>query len=339
MIKLRNIHLIVFLGALTLLAACRGADKGSSGTEKDKPSVVEGIKLAIPQFKADSAYQYVADQVAFGPRNPGSSGHEACRKYLVNQLERWADKTIEQNFSAKSYDGSTLKGVNIIGVFNPQATTRIVLAAHWDTRFIADHDPDPAMRDKPILGADDGASGVGVLLEIARLLSEQPLPIGVDIVLFDLEDQGNDGGGSPDSWCLGAQYWSRNPHVKGYKAKYGILLDMVGAKGARFTLEGTSMHFAPDLMTRVWKLAQSMGFGNYFVNERTGPITDDHLFVNQIARIPMIDIINKPIETSTGFGYYWHTHQDNMDVIDPATLKAVGQVVIATLFNEAMGTL
>jgi glutaminyl-peptide cyclotransferase len=253
-------------------------------------------------------------------------------------LNSYADKVIEQPFDAITYKGERLKATNIIAVFNPEAKRRILLGAHWDTRAIADHDPDPDKRNQPIPGADDGGSGVGVLLEIARNLHLLPVEIGVDIVMFDAEDQGADTGNNPESWCLGAQHWSSNPHVKGYKADFGILLDMVGSKGARFTLEGVSMQFAPDVMNRIWKMAQSMGYSGYFVSERTGPITDDHYFVNTIARIPMINIINRPKNTETGFGQYWHTHADNMDVIDKNTLRAVGQVVLAVLYRTEGGS-
>lgn len=328
---------MVLAVGMMFLYACGTPDK--EGTDKDtEVDTTPKPKLQIPAFQPDSAYYYVAQQVEFGPRVPNTEAHDACRQWLVDQLSRWADDVIEQPFDAKMYTGEVLKSTNIIGIFNPEAKERILLAAHWDTRFVADYDPDPARQNEPILGADDGASGVGVLLEIARLLSENPVGVGVDIIFFDAEDQGSDGGNSPESWCLGAQHWSRNPHEKGYQAEFGILLDMVGSLGARFTLEGTSMHYAPDVMTKVWRLAQSMGFGSYFVNERTNPITDDHYFVNQITGIPMIDIINRPASTETGFGSYWHTHDDTMKNIHPATLKAAGQVTTAVVYNFAMGT-
>jgi len=336
--SINQLFLAVFIAAgMLLLYACGAPDTKDSDPSTDVDPTPRP-KLQIPAFQADSAYQYVARQVEFGPRVPNSKAHDECRQWLVDQLSQWTDDVIEQRFDAKAYTGEILKSTNIIGIFNPDAKERILLAAHWDTRFVADYDPDPARRNEPILGADDGASGVGVLLEIARLLSENPVNVGVDIIFFDAEDQGSDGGNSPESWCLGAQHWSRNPHVKGYKAEFGILLDMVGAVGARFTLEGTSMHFAPDIMTKVWRMAQSMGFGSYFVNERTSPVTDDHYFVNQITGIPMIDIINRPANTETGFGSYWHTHADTMENIHPATLKAAGQVTTAVVYNFAMGT-
>ena len=175
-----------------------------------------------------------------------------------------------------------------------------------------------------------------MLLEIARQIQANPIDLGVDIVLFDAEDQG-DNGGRETTWCLGSQHWSRNLHRPNYKPKFGILLDMAGAKNARFAKDGTSMKHAPNVMNKVWKIAQERGYGNYFVNESTSELIDDHKFVNEIAKIPMIDIINRPVGSRSGFGDYWHTHDDNMSVIDKNTLRAVGQTVLAVIYRESVG--
>ncbi|MEM1321353.1 MAG: M28 family peptidase [Bacteroidota bacterium] len=317
----------------------------STGCKSDKPAPPPPAvdtpakpEVKVPRFNRDSAYAYIEKQVAFGPRVPNTAAHRACAAWLESKLKSMDVKVIAQNFEASAYDGTRLKGVNFIASYKPEHPTRILLAAHWDSRHISDHDPDEANRDKPVLGADDGGSGVGVLIEVLRTLKENPLDLGVDVVLFDLEDYGEGGGtGNINSWCLGSQYWGNNLHVAGYRAKYGILLDMVGAKNARFTKEGTSMQYAPRIMHKVWRLAQDLGYGAYFVNDPTSPITDDHLFVNKITGIPTIDIINRPVDSKTGFGHYWHTQKDDMSVIDKRTLRAVGQTVITVLYQESAG--
>lgn len=316
---------------LFLLIACKGDPKPTPPPTPKKRAVV-------PKFERDSAYIYVEKQVAFGPRVPNTPEHTACKNWLAQSLKNFGAKVIEQPFEATAYTGVKLKGTNIIGSYNPNNPKRVLLAAHWDSRPIADYDPEEKYQKEPILGADDGASGVGVLLEIARLLNENPIDLGVDIIFFDAEDYGESQAEDYTSWCLGSQHWGRNLHVNGYKARFGILLDMVGSKNARFTKEETSMSFAPAVMNKVWKLAQNMGYGNFFVEDKTKMLIDDHLFINRLTGIPTIDIINRPAGSKTGFGEYWHTHNDDMTVIDRRTLRAVGQTVLAVLYRESDGT-
>ncbi len=294
-------------------------------------------KLQIPKFQKDSAYAYVKGQLAFGPRKPNTEAHTACKNWLVSQFKKFGATVEEQNFEAKAYTGEMLKGTNIIAKYNPAQTDRIVLAAHWDTRHMADEETEASERKKPIMGADDGGSGVAVLMEIARLIQANGIgDQGIDIVLFDLEDYGDDESGNTNSWCLGSQYWSRNLNYPERKPKFGILLDMVGAKNARFAREAVSMQFAGNYTNKVWRLATAMGYGNYFTSETGKGITDDHYFVNTIAQIPMLDIIN--VQSTGRFGAHWHTHDDQIDIIDKQTLRAVGQVVIAVIYKSASGT-
>jgi Zn-dependent M28 family amino/carboxypeptidase len=301
--------------------------------------------IPIPSFNRDSAYTYIEQQLAFGARNPGSPGIAACREWIVSHLERNGAKVIRQKFQARTYDGNVFPSENIIGQINPDAKLRVILAAHYDTRFIAEEDPDPAKQKQPIMGADDGASGVAVLIEIARLLNESKVPIGVDLIFFDAEDQGdrdNDTEAGTLTWCLGSQYWSKNLHKSGYNPRFGILLDMVGAKNAFFNRENVSNLYphaseVHALYTKVWNLARAMGKGAYFQDRTISGIIDDHYFVNSIAGIPMIDIINKPPDAEEGFGPHWHTHKDDISIIDKNTLAAVGQVVTAVVYRTAVG--
>lgn len=326
---------LLLIGTVLLICGCGLESSESDGKTKEAKTPTE---VTAPKINADSAFAFVVTQIAFGPRNPGSRGHAFCKEWLAQRLGEYADTLILQNFTAKMPSGKTQTGTNIMGMFNPKASERILLAAHWDTRAIAEEDPEPGLRNKPIMGADDGASGVAVLLEVARQLSIAPLNIGVDIVFFDLEDQGISGSGDIESWCLGSQYWSRNLPVKPYNPRFGILLDMVGSKSPRFTKEAISMNFAPDVMNRVWQIAAGMGYGGFFVQDKTGPITDDHYFVNTLAKIPMINIINRPANSKTGFGDYWHTHADNLDIIEPRSLQIVGNVLMSVLYKVDQGT-
>ncbi len=327
--------LLGLIGILTIHSGC-GGDSTPPSDDKEKPLKT----VSIPRFEKDSAFRFVEKQVAFGPRVPNSEAHRKCKEWLVGQFKSFGAKVVEQDFQAKAYTGKMLEGTNIIAQFQPGRKKRILLAAHWDSRHIADSPLSTERKDEPILGADDGGSGVAVLLEVGRQLHANPIEMGVDIILFDAEDYGqsNDEQAAQESWCLGSQYWARHLHKKGYRPKYGILLDMVGAKGARFGKGQVSMNYAPKVMNKTWKLAKNMGYGNYFVDVRSNGVTDDHYFVNTIAKIPMIDIINKPLETETGFGNHWHTHNDNIKVIDKRTLRAVGQVMLAVTYREANGT-
>lgn len=323
-----------FLLILVLFfAACQGDNQQKT----TPPAKVEVKKIPIPKFDRESAYNFVAKQVEFGPRVPNTAAHKATKEWLSSQLKEHGATVIEQDFKAKAYTGEMLNGTNIIGQYNPAAKKRIVLAAHWDSRHITDNDPDASKQNLPVDAADDGASGVGVLLEISRHLTTLPENMGVDIIFFDAEDYGDPNPGNTYSWALGSQYWSRNLHVNGYKPKYGILLDMVGAKNPRFRKDDTSLKYAPKIVNKVWKLAREMGYSNYFTDEIVTGILDDHFMVNTIAGIKMIDIINTPGNTSPVFVKHWHTTNDNMENINKRTLGAVGQIMLAVIFNEAMG--
>lgn len=336
---LKNILPLLIMAGL-FFSSCQDDEKPVEATPP--PVTKKYTKVKIPRFDRDSAYQFIEKQVNFGPRVPNTDTHKATKEWLVSKFKEYADNVIEQDFQATAYNDVVLNGTNIIAQFNPDNADRVVLAAHWDTRPIADSPLSTERREEPIAGADDGGSGVGILLEIARQLKANPIGLGIDIVLFDAEDYGAPSDFKPQqntalTWGLGSQHWSKNLHEANYKPQFGILLDMVGSKNARFTREGVSMYYAPQVMNKVWKLAKGMGYGNYFDMEKTGQITDDHVFVNEYAKIPMIDIINRPIVSQSGFGEYWHTHDDDMDVIDKRTLRAVGQVVLATIYGQNNG--
>ncbi len=318
---------------VVLLSACD--KKQSSSEEKTAGS---GLSLApSPTFNADSAFVFVDNQVKFGPRVPNSTAHQKCGDFLVKKLKQYGCSVIEQKFLATTYKGQKLNARNIIGIINPTATKRIVMTSHWDSRPTADEDP-----TKPtgaIDGANDGASGVGVLIEIARTIhnAAQKPNVGVDIIFFDVEDGGNSAEAKDkfSGFCLGSQYWAANKHIPNYSAYYGVLLDMVGAKGATFPREGYSMQYAGDITRKIWNIASQLGYNMYFIDQDGGSITDDHLPVNETAKIPMLDIIHTQVNNpSKTFFDHWHTHQDDMRNIDHQTLKAVGQVLVQALYQE-----
>jgi hypothetical protein len=304
--------------------------------QKTEPKTTEDT-LSPASFNADSAYEFVSIQVAFGPRVPNTPAHRSCAAYLESSLKRFTSNVIVQRGSVNAYDGTPLRFSNIIGTFNPDAKVRVLLVSHWDSRPFADHDPVLSNRRNPVPAANDGASGVGVLLEIARQLKIKQPSVGVDILFVDAEDYGAPEDAASDvrdDWALGSQYWAKNPHKEGYTARYGILFDMVGAADARFTLEGTTMKYAPDIARKIWSIGEQLGYGSYFSTEETYGITDDHTYINQIINIPTVDIIQNDPTTQSGFYKNWHTIHDDLDGISRETLRAVGTTVLTAVYNE-----
>ena len=301
----------------------------------DNQEIISKSLRQVPVFNADTAYNFIQKQVDFGPRVPNSLAHRNCHDFLKKTLRRFGADVVTQKAQVKRYDGLLMQMKNIIGVFNKDADRRILLCAHWDSRFTADNDVDNI--DQPILGANDGGSGVGVLLEMARHFQTNPPPIGIDIIFFDTEDQGPPSGTvnqSPHGWCLGSQYWAQNPHVENYFANYGILLDMVGGENAKFTKEGVSRQFASRILDKVWGIAGDIGFANFFTLDKTPPIIDDHLYINNLIHIPTINIVEYDETTHNRFNAHHHKHSDDMDIINHNTLKAVGQTVLEVLYQE-----
>lgn len=316
------------------LSACGNGSNEASTT----PGTATGTQVAapdVPAFNPDSAYTYVAAQVAFGPRVPGSDAQLKCAGWMQAALRRSCDTIYRQETIVNAWDGKKLRCINLVGTINPGAQRRILLLTHWDSRPWAD--ADITGKDQPVLAADDGASGVGVLLELVRTLKNKPAGkgLGIDVLLTDVEDYGKSGEAEGENtFCLGTQYWAKNPHVPGYKADYAILLDMVGARGARFPMEATSTQYAGRIHQQVWEAANRAGYSSFFPFLAGGGVTDDHKYINELAHIPAIDIINLPSESPTGFAAHWHTHNDNLSVIDKETLKAVGQTLLQVIFED-----
>lgn len=302
--------------------------------------------VTVVQFNADSAYAFCEAQCAFGPRTMNSEAHERCKEWIMEAFRRYGCEVKTQQADLQGYDGTILKATNIMASYHPEASTRILLCAHWDSRPWADNDPDEANRKKPVMAANDGASGVAVMLEVARVLADHAathpgdtLQLGVDFVCFDAEDWGipqwaDSHADTGETWALGAQFFAA--HLpQGYEARYGILLDMVGGEGAKFYREGMSVRYANAIVGKVWAAAKVAGYGSLFPDEEGGAVTDDHLPLNEVAGIPTIDIIPfYPDCQQSSFGPTWHTVNDDMTHIDRNTLQAVGQTLLQVLFTE-----
>jgi len=327
-------YTLTIIPLLFILSCQHFADK-----KETREQTAEAKRIVqVPEFNADSAYYFVDKQVLFGPRVSGMKSHADCANWLVSKLTEYSDTIVVQAFKARTYDNKTRHGKNIIGSFNLEKEKRLLLMAHWDTRPYADYDEDPLNHREPIDGANDGASGVGVLLEAARQFGLRSPDVGIDIVFFDLEDWGppNDlDMYNEEYWGLGSQYWSKNPHIFGYRASYGILLDMVGAANPTFRREYFSRQYADFVLDKVWQHAFDLGYGNYFLDEDGAAINDDHVFVNKYAKIPSIDIIYlNPSGSNKSFFEHWHTTNDNMEHIDKESLKIVGRVVLEVVYHE-----
>ncbi len=320
------IHLLV---VAALLISCDGGKKQTVTTEEYQP--------LAPSLCEDSAYAYVAAQCSFGPRTMNSEAHEACRQYLVEKFKSFGAKVYEQEADLNLYDGTAVKACNIVASFDTANDVRIIISSHWDSRPWADHDPDEANHKTPVDGANDGASGVALMLEMARQIQMRAPSVGIDFICWDAEDCGTPswetkGDESGSTWCLGSQYWAGKHHIEGYRARYGILLDMVGGYNSVFRKEYFSMQNAPAIVDKVWSTGMRLGYSNYFSNEDGNATTDDHLQVNS-SGIPCIDIIASNPDGSS-FCDTWHTKNDNVNNISRETLKAVGQTVLEVIYNE-----
>lgn len=329
-------YLLPLFAVLLVFGCAEDSDETHRKTKPVEP------KVQTPAFNADSAYAFIQQQVDFGPRVPNTQPHKDCGNWLEDKLREYGADVIVQEDIVYAWDDTPLEMKNIIGQYAPEKKKRVMLYAHWDTRPYADKDS--VRTTDPIDGANDGGSGVGVLLEVARQLSMQPTDVGIDIVFFDTEDYGPPEWKSDEEddylfWCLGSQYWTKNKHVTGYRAKYGILLDMVGGKDAVFNREGMSVAFAPNVVDHIWRTARRLGYGNLFRDEVTPQTIDDNYFVSNFGGVPSANIVEYHVDVNPqvrtmGYGMFHHTHKDDMSIIDTATLKAVGETVMEVIYLE-----
>ena len=338
--NIKSILFLLLIEFCLILNSCH-SEPDEIQKEKEPPqSTKEWINP--PLFDSDSAYKFIKKQVDFGPRKPKSIAHKNCGDWIINKMISFGFLITEQTGKVTAFDGSKLPLRNIICRLNPNKKNRILLCAHWDTRPFADRDS--VNQNEPIVGANDGASGVGVLMEIARVLNNENYLSGVDVIFFDVEDYGAPNMNSTffdvqsmnDTWCLGSQFWARNLSAEYIRPKYGILVDMVGAENAEFPKEGISMEYAGYYQSKLWNIAEKIGHGNYFKKKIAPPITDDHTYINQMTNIPTLDIIHYSVRSSSGrfdFGKFHHTHADNIKIIHKPTLNAVGETILSFIYN------
>lgn len=329
----------LILGSCILaLGSCNNEGEKQTVEVKPQPVTENKPQITAPDFNADSAYTFVKTQADMGPRVPGSKAHEQAANWFEKKFKEYGAEVMVQKFTATTFDNKKWLGKNIIASFDPTNPNRILLCAHWDSRPFCDRDSVEANRKKSCPGVNDGASGAGVLIEIARVLAQKKTNVGIDIILWDMEDYGAGQTGLAkedveDDWALGSQYWSKNPHKPGYVAKYGILLDMVGAKNTVFPIELTGAYYAGLQQKNIWTKGKNAGFSNFFIDKNIGEIIDDHLYINKWANTPCVDIIGYDAGGNHFFNEH-HTLRDNLDLIDKNTLKAAGQTVLEVIYNE-----
>ena len=330
---MRKVYLLPLLLLVMAVTAGCNSKKAPADSNTEQP--------AGPAFCADSAFAFCDAQCLFGPRTMNSEAHEQCLQWIADRFRQYGCEVALQEAVVTGYDGTKLKATNIIARTAPATEQQagILLCAHWDSRPWADNDPDPQNWHKPVMAANDGASGVGVMLELARLVNQaDSLHVPVTFVCFDAEDWGTpqweEERSEGDTWALGAQHWASHL-ADGEHYRYGILLDMVGGQSATFYQESFSKHYAQSVLDRVWAAARVVGYGSYFVADEGGGVTDDHVYVNRLGNIPCIDIIpHHPACAQSSFGPTWHTVNDDMQHLDKNTLLAVGQTLVQVLYSE-----
>ncbi len=276
----------------------------------------------LPQFDGQRAFDYLQKQCDFGPRVPGSEAHSACLDFLASELEQFGAQVGRQTFKeVLPRFPAPVTLTNIVASFGLDKTERVLLCAHWDSRPWADQDSSKENHDKPVPGANDGASGVAVLLEVARQIQLREPSYGIDIILFDGEDAGQSG--FNDTYALGSQYFANNKDAR-YWPRFGILLDLVGNRDLQIYQERNSLKYAPKVVEKVWDRAKELGLDAFHASPRY-EVTDDHLPLLR-AGIPCIDLID--------FDYaHWHTTQDTPDKCSAESLAQVGQLVLGLIYE------
>tara|TARA_Y100001947_G_scaffold53394_1_gene44756 strand:+ start:2939 stop:3841 length:903 start_codon:yes stop_codon:yes gene_type:complete len=287
-----------------------------------------GCNSVMPRFDGDNAYQYLIEQCSFGPRNPGSDGHSSCQDFIIERLKIFSDEVLLQEFSFQEKGkNKSYTGTNIIARFNRSSSFQSLIGAHWDTRPWADQDDNIANRSKPIIGANDGASGAAIMLELASIMAKTPPPIGVNLVFFDAEDSGDPG--LNETYCQGSMYFAK--HIPIPLPDEGIILDMVGDKQLSLPIERNSFKYHEDLVRRLWDQARELGLDT-FKDYVAHAIYDDHVPLNEYAGISTIDIID--FEYPNSYTNFWHTLNDVPENCSAESLEQVGILITDYIYNH-----
>jgi Zn-dependent M28 family amino/carboxypeptidase len=310
--------LAAMLAATLLMSAC---------SKSDAPATA----VTTTDFDADSAMSYARQQVAFGPRIPNTEAARKTGDWIVGKLKGTADTVLEQTWTHTTAKGEKLALRNIFARFRPNEKNRVLYLTHWDTRPVADSDPDPANRTKPFDGANDGASGVGLLLAIADALKKTPPGVGVDLLFVDGEDWGDFGPPDVDV-LIGSEYFAAHLPSADYKPLYGVLFDMIGDQDLAIYQEGNSINAAPEVVQKVWGQAKQMGYESTFIPQAQNTITDDHVPLIK-AGLRVIDVIDLDYgpKNASGVGVWHHAVADKMEHVSAKSLKIVGDVALALL--------
>ncbi len=300
----RRAAAVLTIGVLAALGAC------DRGDDVDRPD-----------FDGEAALGYVRQQLAFGPRIPGSEGHRRMGEWLIAEMGQRADTVIEQRWTHVTAAGDSLPMLNVLARFRPEATQRVLYLAHWDTRPISEKAA-PGRQDEPVPGANDGASGVALLMGVADQLRRVPPNVGVDLLFVDGEDYGDFGPPLQDV-LIGSTYFARNLPEGDYRPLLGVVWDMIGDRDLRIYQEEYSLRAAPEVVDRVWRTAQDLGYGDVFIEQNIGAITDDHVPLQEVG-LRVIDVID--------LEYPWHhTPDDTIDKVSAESLQIVGEVAMAVL--------
>lgn len=301
--------------SVAVLMGCGGSEAAN------RPDAAATATPHVVEFDGTKAMDYVRAQLAFGARVPGTAAHRQAGEWLVREFGVRADTLIQQTWTHITADGKRLPMRNVLARFNPAATRRVLYVAHWDSRPISDKATDVSRRALPVPGANDGASGVAILLALADVLQSTPSPIGVDILLVDGEDWGDFD--TNTDVLIGSRHFAANLPDPDYNPEFGIVWDMVGKPNAQFLYEPYSVRAAPDVVQRVWRTAADIGHGAYFPARESFAIMDDHVPLIEVG-LRVIDVID------LDFAFH-HTPEDTEDKVSPQTLQVVGDVALAVI--------